>query len=327
MRLPRAGCAPAVEAAVARWRCADKHRARGRRNARAHPRAFGRPARACRRLRQRRDLLRHPARTLPAGDAPPGTLRMRAALRALVQQTQSHACALVHGDVSPKNILVGAHDSAAARPSLCCSMPSAPGGATRRSTCAFVLNHLLLKCLWTPAARDDFLRCFDALSASYLGPGGLGAARGRRAPRGGVAAGLAAGARGRQVARRIPDRGRRSARSCAASHGLCCMMRPARLSDVSDAWRQQLDSTMSSHQNPSEIRFVHARRVWDSRGQPTVEAEVRLVGGASAAPSCPPGASKGTREALGAARRRPPASAASTCSARSHRSTATSRAR
>ena len=26
---------------------------------------------------------------------------------------------------------------------------------------AFCLNHLLLKCLWTPAASDAFLRCFD----------------------------------------------------------------------------------------------------------------------------------------------------------------------
>jgi enolase len=50
--------------------------------------------------------------------------------------------------------------------------------------------------------------------------------------------------------------------------------------------------------NPSEIRFVHARRVWDSRGQPTVEAEVRLVGGAVGRAIVPAGASKGAREAL-----------------------------
>ena len=55
---------------------------------------------------------------------------------------------------------------------------------------------------------------------------------------------------------------------------------------------------MNSRQNPSEIRFVHARRVWDSRGQPTVEAEVRLVGGAVGRAIVPAGASKGTREAL-----------------------------
>jgi hypothetical protein len=33
---------------------------------------------------------------------------------------------------------------------------------------AFCLNHLLLKCLWTPAASADFLLCFDALREAYL---------------------------------------------------------------------------------------------------------------------------------------------------------------
>jgi enolase len=46
------------------------------------------------------------------------------------------------------------------------------------------------------------------------------------------------------------------------------------------------------------IRHVHARRVWDSRGRPTVEAEVRLAGGATGRAIVPAGASKGTREAL-----------------------------
>jgi len=56
---------------------------------------------------------------------------------------------------------------------------------------------------------------------------------------------------------------------------------------------------MSSRpQNPSEIRFVHARRVWDSRGHPTVEAEVRLLGGVVGRAIVPAGASKGAREAL-----------------------------
>jgi enolase len=46
------------------------------------------------------------------------------------------------------------------------------------------------------------------------------------------------------------------------------------------------------------IRAVRARRVWDSRGRPTVEAEVALAGGASGRAIVPAGASKGTREAL-----------------------------
>jgi enolase len=46
------------------------------------------------------------------------------------------------------------------------------------------------------------------------------------------------------------------------------------------------------------IRAVHARRVWDSRGRPTVEAELTLDDGAVGRAICPAGASKGTREAL-----------------------------
>ena len=46
------------------------------------------------------------------------------------------------------------------------------------------------------------------------------------------------------------------------------------------------------------IRTVHARRVWDSRGRPTVEAEVHLQGGATGRAIVPAGASKGSREAL-----------------------------
>jgi enolase len=46
------------------------------------------------------------------------------------------------------------------------------------------------------------------------------------------------------------------------------------------------------------IHAIHARRVWDSRGRPTVEAEVTLAGGASGRAIVPAGASRGTREAL-----------------------------
>lgn len=50
--------------------------------------------------------------------------------------------------------------------------------------------------------------------------------------------------------------------------------------------------------NESSIARVQGRRVWDSRGRPTVEAEVTLGGGAVGRAIVPAGASKGTREAL-----------------------------
>ena len=46
------------------------------------------------------------------------------------------------------------------------------------------------------------------------------------------------------------------------------------------------------------IRSIHARRIWDSRGRPTVEAEVTLADGATGRGVAPAGASRGTREAI-----------------------------
>ncbi len=81
-------------------------------------------------------------------------------LLALVTATRANKKALVHGDVSPKNILCGP-----AGPVFLdaeCAWWGDPA-----FDLAFCLNHLLLKCLWTPRARVGFLRCFDALAATY----------------------------------------------------------------------------------------------------------------------------------------------------------------
>ena len=48
----------------------------------------------------------------------------------------------------------------------------------------------------------------------------------------------------------------------------------------------------------TRIASVRGRRVWDSRGRPTVEAEIALADGAVGRAICPAGASKGSREAL-----------------------------
>jgi aminoglycoside phosphotransferase (APT) family kinase protein len=83
------------------------------------------------------------------------------ALQALVAQTQANPRTLVHGDVSPKNILIGP-----AGPVLLdaeCAWWGDPA-----FDLAFCLNHLLLKGLWTPTARSGFLACFAALAEAYL---------------------------------------------------------------------------------------------------------------------------------------------------------------
>ena len=48
----------------------------------------------------------------------------------------------------------------------------------------------------------------------------------------------------------------------------------------------------------TSIRRVHARRVWDSRGRPTVESEVEVQSGAIGRAIAPAGASKGSGEAV-----------------------------
>lgn len=83
------------------------------------------------------------------------------ALFALSLRTGALRVAMIHGDVSPKNILIG---------------PAGPVFLDAECACmgdpafdlAFCLNHLLLKCLWNPAARQAFGACFEALTRAYL---------------------------------------------------------------------------------------------------------------------------------------------------------------
>ncbi|MGF1640918.1 MAG: phosphotransferase family protein [Rhodospirillales bacterium] len=81
-------------------------------------------------------------------------------LAELVDQTAAIRRTLVHGDVSPKNILVG---------------PEGPLFLDAECACygdpafdlAFCLNHLLLKCAWTPAATDRLLAAFTVMAETY----------------------------------------------------------------------------------------------------------------------------------------------------------------
>ena len=83
------------------------------------------------------------------------------ALTRLAERTAATRQTVVHGDVSPKNILIG------------------PGGPVfLDAECAwfgdpafdlaFCLNHLLLKCVAAPQAADALLQSFHALATAYL---------------------------------------------------------------------------------------------------------------------------------------------------------------
>ncbi|HPU52981.1 MAG TPA: aminoglycoside phosphotransferase family protein [Burkholderiaceae bacterium] len=82
------------------------------------------------------------------------------ALHALIEVTAGTRLVLVHGDISPKNILCGP-----AGPVILdaeCAWYGDPA-----FDLAFVLNHLLLKCAWRPDAAPAYLSAFDALFRAY----------------------------------------------------------------------------------------------------------------------------------------------------------------
>jgi len=84
-----------------------------------------------------------------------------AALEHLVQVTSTTSKALVHGDVSPKNILVGPRGPVFLDAE--CAWYGDPA-----FDLAFCLNHLLLKCMWRPHWQARYLECYTLLGETYL---------------------------------------------------------------------------------------------------------------------------------------------------------------
>ncbi len=82
-------------------------------------------------------------------------------LLALSARTLETRIALVHGDVSPKNILAGRNGPVFLDAE--CAWYGDPAFDV-----AFCLNHLLLKCLWNRPCAPRLLEAFGALAAAYL---------------------------------------------------------------------------------------------------------------------------------------------------------------
>jgi aminoglycoside phosphotransferase (APT) family kinase protein len=82
-------------------------------------------------------------------------------IQAIARKIESARIALMQGDVSPKNVLMG---------------PSGPVFLDAETAsygdpafdAGFCLNHLLLKCVWHPEFAPAYLQSFGALKTSYL---------------------------------------------------------------------------------------------------------------------------------------------------------------
>ena len=83
------------------------------------------------------------------------------ALHALATTTAAARRCLVHGDVSPKNILLGPEGPVFLDAE--CAWYGDPA-----FDLAFCLNHLLLKCMWRPHWQARYLECYTMLGETYL---------------------------------------------------------------------------------------------------------------------------------------------------------------
>lgn len=159
---------------------------------------------------------------------------LREALFALSRRTGATRLAMIHGDVSPKNILLG---------------PRGPVFLDAECACigdpafdlAFCLNHMLLKCLWNPAARAGFHACFEALAAAYLAEVDWEPAAALEARAASLLPGLLlARVDGKSPAEYIDaDLQRQQVRRCARA---LLIAPPLRLAEVLAAWNKELDS-------------------------------------------------------------------------------------
>jgi 5-methylthioribose kinase len=153
-------------------------------------------------------------------------------LFALSRRTADTRLVMIHGDVSPKNILMG---------------PDGPVFLDAECACigdpafdlAFCLNHFLLKCLWTRHAREKFLAGFEAMVIAYLAEVTWEEAASLEARAAGLLPGLfLARIDGKSPVEYVTDEADKDkVRHCARA---LLTSPPTRLAQVSDAWNEEL---------------------------------------------------------------------------------------
>ncbi len=159
--------------------------------------------------------------------------KLESRLFRLSERTADTRLAMIHGDVSPKNILLG---------------PDGPVFLDAECACigdpafdlAFCLNHFLLKCLWTPAATAGFFDCFAAMTAAYLDEVGWESPDELEQRAASLLPGLLlARVDGKSPVEYIENEDdRERVRRCART---LLIDAPSRLHEVADAWREELN--------------------------------------------------------------------------------------
>ena len=155
-----------------------------------------------------------------------------AALASLAAENHAHQRALVHGDVSPKNILLGANGPVLVDAECACFGDPA-------FDLAFVLNHLLLKCLLAPTARDDLMACFEQTHTCYFD----GVSAEPAAQREARVARLLPGLMLARIDGKSPVEYLRSEseRECVRTVALRLLLEPpARLTEIATAWKEAI---------------------------------------------------------------------------------------
>ena len=198
-----------------------------------------------------------PTSARPAAPTP----RLRARFEALARTTLSTKRALVHGDVSPKNILHGPLGPVFLDAE--CAWFGDPA-----FDLAFCLNHLLLKGARDGADRTRYGAAFSALARRLSRRSRLGERRRPRSARRRAAAGAVPRQGRRQVAGRIPharERARRRAPRRRAADRRSAASRDRRR-------RRLVPREMSE----PVIRSLVARRIWDFARPPDCRSGSRL---------------------------------------------------
>jgi aminoglycoside phosphotransferase (APT) family kinase protein len=95
---------------------------------------------------------------------------LSATLEALAERTANTKRTVVHGDISPKNILIrlSRRSGVAAKAEPVFLDAECAWFGDPAFDLAFCLNHLLLKTLWVPSSARELLQSFGALADAYL---------------------------------------------------------------------------------------------------------------------------------------------------------------